>query len=47
MTKNIGFILLAIYLLMLSIGHFGILVIPTILLGIVAGAAAIFILVGR
>jgi len=47
-TNNIGFILLAVYLLVVA---FGILVpglvIPSIVVGVIALLAAIFILMGR
>lgn len=46
MTNNIGLILLAIFLILLSVTYFGIMI-PGILLGVVGLLAAIFILVGR
>lgn len=46
MIKNIGLILLAVYLILQSIGYFG-LAVPVILLGVVGLLAAIFILIGR
>jgi hypothetical protein len=48
MTNNIGFILLALYLILVSLTAFapGI-AIPSIVFGMVALAAGIFILIGR
>ena len=45
--NNIGFILLAVYLLLVGIMAITGVLIPTILIGIVAIAAAVFILIGR
>jgi hypothetical protein len=45
-TSNIGFILLAIYLILAGLGYFG-LAIPGIILGIFAILAGIFLLIGR
>jgi hypothetical protein len=44
--NNIGFILLAIYLILVGLGIFGV-AIPAVVLGILALAAGIFILIGR
>lgn len=46
-TNNIGFILLAIYLILVGLTHVTAIAIPAILLGILALAAGIFILIGR
>ena len=48
LIKNIGFILLAVYLILVAITAFfpGV-AIPTLVFGIVALLAAIFILIGR
>ncbi|MDR3492416.1 MAG: hypothetical protein P4M12_10320 [Gammaproteobacteria bacterium] len=48
LTNNIGFILLAIYLILIAITALipGV-AIPSIIFGIVALAAAIFILIGK
>ncbi len=48
LTNNIGFILLAVYLILVAITALvpGV-AIPTVIFGIVALAAAIFILIGR
>ncbi len=46
-TNNIGFILLAIYLILVGLGIVAALAIPAIVLGILALAAGIFILIGR
>jgi len=45
-TNNIGFILLAIYLILVGIGYFG-LAIPAVVLGVLAIAAGILLLIGR
>lgn len=47
MTRNIGMILLAILLILMSVQWFGILTIPAIVLAIFSLAAAIAILIGR
>ena len=46
-TKNIGMLLLAIYLILAGLGLLVGLVIPSVLMGILALAAGIFILIGR
>jgi hypothetical protein len=47
-TKNIGMLLLAIYLILAGIGLlFHTIVIPAVVMGILALAAGIFILIGR
>jgi hypothetical protein len=46
-TKNIGMLLLAIYLILAGIGMLFAVVIPGVLMGILALAAGIFILIGR
>lgn len=45
-TNNIGFILLAVYLLCVAFVAFNIMI-PSVIMGIIALAAAIFILMGR
>lgn len=46
-TKNIGMLLLAIYLILAGLGLVLGLMIPSVLMGILAIAAGIFILIGR
>lgn len=47
-TRNLGMLLLAIYLILAGIGLlFHTIVIPAIVMGILALAAGIFILIGR
>ena len=46
-TKNIGMLLLAIYLILAGLGLLVGFVIPGVLMGILAVAAGIFILIGR
>jgi hypothetical protein len=47
-TKNIGMLLLAIYLILAGIGLlFHTIIIPAVVMGILALAAGIFILIGR
>jgi len=46
-TKNIGMLLLAIYLILAGLGLLIGLGIPTILMGILAVAAGVLILIGR
>lgn len=46
-TRNIGFLLLAIYLIIVGIMSIIPIALPSILLGILALAAGIFILIGR
>lgn len=46
-TKNIGFLLLAIYLILVGIVSIAAVAIPGIVLGVLALAAGIFILIGR
>ncbi len=47
LINNIGFILLAVYLILVGIGVLVNFAIPSILLGILAILAGIFILLGR
>jgi hypothetical protein len=46
-TKNIGMLLLAIYLILIGVASLFTVAIPAILMGILALAAGIFILIGR
>ena len=46
-TKNIGMLLLAIYLIIIGLTQLAGIVLPAMLLGILAIAAGIFILIGR
>ena len=46
-TSNIGFILLAIYLILVGISSFAVLGIPAAVYGVLAIAAGVFILLGR
>ena len=46
-TGNIGFILLAIYLILVGLGILAGLAIPAVILGILAIASGIFLLIGR
>jgi hypothetical protein len=46
-TKNIGMLLLAIYLILAGLGMLISFVIPPILMGILALLAGIFILIGK
>jgi hypothetical protein len=46
-TKNIGMLLLALYLILAGLGMLLAFVIPTVLMGILAVAAGVFILIGR
>lgn len=46
-TRNIGMLLLAIYLILIGIMAIAGLAIPSILLGILALVSGIFILIGR
>ena len=46
-TKNIGMLLLAIYLILIGIASLFSVAIPAMLMGILALAAGIFILIGR
>ena len=46
-TKNIGMLLLAIYLILAGLGLLLAFVIPTVLMGILAVAAGVFIIIGR
>jgi hypothetical protein len=46
-TKNIGMLLLAIYLILAGLGLLVGFVIPSILMGILALLAGIFILIGK
>lgn len=46
-TKNIGMLLLAIYLILVGIMHFGAFALPGAVMGILALLAGIFILIGK
>ena len=46
-TKNIGMLLLAVYLILAGLGLLFAIVIPTVLMGILAILAGVFILIGR
>jgi hypothetical protein len=46
-TKNIGMLLLAIYLILAGLGMLAGLVIPAVIMGLLAILAGIFILIGR
>ena len=46
-TKNIGMLLLAIYLILAGLGLLISFVIPPVLMGILAVAAGVFILIGK
>ena len=46
-TKNIGMLLLALYLILAGLGMLVGFVMPTMLMGILAVAAGIFILIGK
>jgi hypothetical protein len=46
-TNNIGFLLLAIYLILVGVASLVALAIPGVVLGILALLAGIFILIGR
>lgn len=46
-TRNIGFLLLAIYLILVGIVSLAAVAIPGIILGILALLSGIFILIGR
>lgn len=46
-TKNIGFLLLAIYLILVGITSLAAVAIPGIILSLLALAAGIFILIGK
>ncbi|MBA3816413.1 MAG: hypothetical protein H0X29_07825 [Parachlamydiaceae bacterium] len=46
-TNNIGFILLAIYLILVGIVSIAAVAIPGLLLGVIALLAGIFILIGK
>jgi hypothetical protein len=46
-TKNIGMLLLALYLILTGLGMLLAFAIPTVLMGILAVAAGVFILIGR
>jgi len=46
-TNNIGFLLLAIYLILVGVASLVALAIPGVVLGILALIAGIFILIGR
>jgi hypothetical protein len=46
-TRNIGFLLLAIWLILTGISQLGVFTVPGIIMGILAIAAGIFIIIGR
>ncbi len=46
-TKNIGFLLLSIYLILVGLGLLAAIAIPSVVLGLLALASGIFILIGR
>ena len=46
-TKNIGMLLLAIYLILAGLGMLISFVIPSVLMGILAVAAGVLILIGK
>lgn len=46
MIRNVGFILLAVYLILAGLGVFGV-AIPAVVLGILAIASGVFILLGK
>lgn len=46
-TKNIGMLLLAVYLILAGLGLLFAISIPTVLMGILAVLAGVFILIGR
>jgi hypothetical protein len=46
-TKNIGMLLLAVYLILAGLGLLFAIAIPTILMGILAVLAGVFILIGK
>ena len=46
-TKNIGMLLLAIYLILAGLGLLFAIMIPGVLMGILAILAGVFILIGR
>lgn len=46
MIRNVGFILLAAYLILVGLGVFGV-AIPALIMGILAIASGIFILLGK
>lgn len=46
-TRNVGMILLAVFLLLVGLTYLAVTAIPPVALGVVAIASAIFILIGR
>ena len=46
-TKNIGMLVLAVYLILAGLGLLFAIAIPTILMGILAVLAGVFILIGK
>ncbi len=46
-TKNIGMLLLAIYLILAGIGFLAVFVVPGVVMGILAIAAGVLILIGK
>ena len=46
-TNNIGFLLLAIYLILIGIASLTTIALPAVVLGVLALLAGIFILIGR
>lgn len=47
MTRNLGMLCLAVYLILVGLGHLGILGMPALILGLLALAGGILILIGR
>lgn len=46
-TKNIGMLLLAVYLILAGLGLVGVFAAPAMIMGILAIAAGVFILIGK
>ena len=46
-TKNIGMLLLAIYLILAGLGLVGVFMVPAMVMGILAIAAGVLILIGK
>jgi hypothetical protein len=46
-TRNIGMLLLALYLIMVAVGLIWAIITPSVVLGVVALLAAVFIIVGK
>lgn len=47
MIRNVGFILLSIYLILQGLGFLAAIAIPAVVMGILAIAAGVFILLGK